>query len=140
MLSEQKVREMLDKLEEDNRLTEYSVARVQVNAPLALEQVSLHAKANLLRDILGLPRRRYHGRDEDVQMKEQEPEATTTVLNAPVDVLDLDEAYCPNCGPNHALSNGGVDRRDGPARCDVCEWEGTNGDLLDLLDSLNSED
>lgn len=130
MKTEQELLEMLAELETDNRLTEYSVARVQVNAPLALEQVSLHARANLLRDILGLPRKRYPGRGETSRI----------VVNSPVETIDLDEAYCPNCGPNHALSNGGVGRRDGPARCDVCDWEGTNGDLLDLLDSLDSED
>ena len=63
-----------------------------------------------------------------------------TILNPPDETIDLTEAYCPNCGPNHCLENGGVGRRNGPARCDACDWEGTNGDLLDLLAALDSDD
>lgn len=141
MKSEQEIQAMLDDLEEDVRLTEYSVALVQVNAPLALEQVSLHAEASLLRYILGLPHRQYHGRDEQQEEPvKDEKDVTTTVLNAPVEKIDLDEAYCPNCGPNHALSNGGVGTRNSSAHCDVCDWEGTNGDLMDLLTALDSDD
>ena len=63
-----------------------------------------------------------------------------TIINAPPEELDLAEAFCPNCGPAHALRNGGIGRRDAPASCNVCEWEGTNGDLMDLFDALDSDD
>ena len=141
MKAEQEIQEMLAKIEEDVRLTKYSVANVLVNAPLALEQVALHAEANLLRDILDLPYKQYHSRDEEEekQVKEKEASVTTTVLSAPVEKIDLDEAYCPNCGPNHALSNGGIGTRNGTARCDVCDWEGTNGDLMDILAELDPD-
>lgn len=211
MLSEQVVREMLVETEADERLY-YSVANVVVNAPLALEQVAQKSRADILRKILELPYKKYHGQDDvdprtenvlelppsvqvielpsmlhcdcgrfyvmpylkgdkklewqvkdfigggtavylhttlDDAMKrvgececceedEGEP-TTTTVLNPTVEEFDLSKAYCPNCGPNHILNNGGISRRDGPARCDACEWEGTNGDLMNVLKELDEE-
>ena len=61
------------------------------------------------------------------------------VLNPIVEEIDLDTAFCPNCGPNHILSNGGIGTRNSPARCDGCDWEGTNGDLMDLFATLDEE-
>lgn len=63
-----KTREELEKklaeIESDERLR-CSIATVQVNAPLALIQVDLKARALLLRWMLDLPHRQYHGEDED---------------------------------------------------------------------------
>lgn len=63
-----------------------------------------------------------------------------TILNPTTETIDLDEAYCPNCGPVHCLDNGGVTSRSGPVRCAACSWEGTNGDLLDLLAELDDDE
>lgn len=62
-----------------------------------------------------------------------------TIQNPHVETIDLDRAFCPNCGPNHLLRNGGIGARDGTAWCDGCDWEGTNGDLIDLFASLDDE-
>ena len=59
ILSEKDLRRRLAKLEEDERLVLYSAAHVQINAPLALEQVALKTEANTLRWVLGLPRVAY---------------------------------------------------------------------------------
>ena len=63
MKSEIEMQALLRAVESDERL-EYEVALVQINAPLALEQVVLKTKADLLRWILDLPAKRHHGRDE----------------------------------------------------------------------------
>ncbi len=72
---------------------------------------------------------------DDEPTKKEHP--CMKILNPPIETIDLSEAFCPNCGPNHCLNNGGIGRREGPAWCDVCAWEGTNGDLMDLFDSLD---
>jgi len=63
VLTERELRGMLAEIEKDDRLY-YEVANVLVNAPLALEQVANKSRAQLLRRILGLPHKQYHGRDE----------------------------------------------------------------------------
>ncbi len=53
MRSEQEVRDSLSRVSGDERLT-YEPVLVQVNAPLALIQVELEARKNVLRWMLGL--------------------------------------------------------------------------------------
>ena len=45
----------LKEVESDDRLVKYQPANVQINAPLALIQVDLEAKASTLRWALGMP-------------------------------------------------------------------------------------
>lgn len=63
MRTEEVIKKRLEVLEKDKRLTEYPVATVQINAPLALIQASAWAEANALRWVLGLKLRAYHGAD-----------------------------------------------------------------------------
>jgi len=58
MRTEKEVFEMLQEVEADKRL-HYKSADVFINAPLALIQVELTCRANLLRKILDLPAVRY---------------------------------------------------------------------------------
>lgn len=59
MRSREEIEVDLASIESDERLY-YPAAKVQVNAPLALEQVALKARAQTLRWVLGLPPRGYH--------------------------------------------------------------------------------
>lgn len=51
---ESEIREWLDKLQDDERLTEYDRADIQTNAPLALHQASGEAKIRTLKWVLGM--------------------------------------------------------------------------------------
>ena len=53
----------LQELEQDPRLTEYKAAHIEVNAILAIEQISMRTEANTLRRCLGLPSRQYCGHE-----------------------------------------------------------------------------
>ena len=52
--SEEEIREALEDLQDDERLTEYDSADVQNNAPLALHQASGQAKIRILKWVLGM--------------------------------------------------------------------------------------
>lgn len=60
MKTKQELEAKLKEIEEDERLN-YPLATITINAPLALIQLGLTSKADILRWILGLPLRRYHG-------------------------------------------------------------------------------
>ena len=64
MKTQQELEEKLAEIESDTRLG-YSLATIRENSPLALIQLDLKSKAGMLRWALGLPGRRYHGRDEE---------------------------------------------------------------------------
>lgn len=68
---------MLKEVEADERL-HYEPALVQVNAPLALIQVELATRANTLRDVLGLPYRRYRGQRQGNRRRAGFAERATT--------------------------------------------------------------
>lgn len=136
MKKREELEERLAEIESDERL-HYGVARVQVNAPLALEQIALKTKVDMLRWILEMPPKRHYGRDKE---DEEESVTITTVLNPIVEKIDLFDAYCPTCGPNHTLDNEGEGKREDKAWCEQCDWEGTCGDLMDLLAKLDSDD
>lgn len=61
--SEREIRAALAKIEADERY-HYAPALVQINAPLALVQVDLTARAEVLAWVLGesVPKRRKHGK------------------------------------------------------------------------------
>ncbi len=52
----------LEEIESDERLN-YPPAHLEVNGPLAIEQITAKSKASALRWCLGLSTRRYHGED-----------------------------------------------------------------------------
>lgn len=52
MKSEEEIREELEELRDDERLTEYGPANVRVNAPLALHQAAGEAKMSVLEWVL----------------------------------------------------------------------------------------
>ena len=62
MKTDEEIRRELEKVEADERIN-YPAAAVQINAPLALIQLSLTTKANTLRWALGIPTRQYYGKD-----------------------------------------------------------------------------
>ena len=62
MQTEEQVMARLVELEKDERI-HYPVARVDVNAPLALIQIALVTEAQALRRILELKPRKYYGED-----------------------------------------------------------------------------
>ena len=64
MKTREELEERLAKIEADDRI-HYSPALVQVNAPLALEQVALKKEANTLRWVLDLPHKHYGNKDEE---------------------------------------------------------------------------
>jgi len=57
--TEKELEAKLIEIEKDVRLS-YRVALVEINAPLALEQVHLAAQGSMLRWALGLPQKKYH--------------------------------------------------------------------------------
>jgi len=62
MKTKEQITKMLEEIEADTRL-EQPAAHVEVNGPLAIIQIELKTRAGAFRDILGLPRRMYHGED-----------------------------------------------------------------------------
>ncbi len=62
MKTKEEIERILAEIEADERI-EYKAASIMINAPLALEQICLTARADLLRKILGLPLKKYHGKD-----------------------------------------------------------------------------
>lgn len=49
-------------------------------------------------------------------------------------VLDLSEAYCPECGPNHILDCVGDGEPEDEAWCESCGWQGNCQDLIDFME------
>lgn len=67
MKSKAELRRRLEAIEADERL-HYPAAGIWANAPLALVQTELRASAQILRWVLDMPPRAYHGRDGDKQI------------------------------------------------------------------------
>lgn len=62
MLNEKAIQEMLVAVESDERLRRKG-ASLFSNAPVAIIQTELMVRANTLREVLELPRRKYFGED-----------------------------------------------------------------------------
>jgi len=62
MISEDKIKEWLEEVESDTRLN-YPPADVRINAPLAIEQITLKERSRTLRRVLGLPLKDFPRKD-----------------------------------------------------------------------------